>query len=247
MKTLLSLLCIFLLVIPGFAQDETSITTETMEVMPAQFMGVDYTPSSAPQMDLLKQYLRDNIVYPYYAVKFNKQGTEVVQFTVSKTGEVGNIEIVNSVCPAIDNEFVRVLASTNGKWKPALKNGAHEVCYKEVSLTFSLRDNSEETQEYFRDQATKHYLRGSEALLSDHQIGKAEKCFDRAINYKPNDGSLLYLRGICRYERGDVEGANQDWDRYATVTGHKIAPSEVTLNANEFKGVEAFANYIREK
>jgi len=245
MKTIFIMLVAIGMAFAGSAQEQVSATMDEVTIVPAQFVGVDYNVSSVQETDLLKQYLRENIEYPPEAVKNMKQGIEVAKFSVSETGEVGDIEIINSVSRDIDEEFIAALKSTSGKWKPAASDGHNRACYKEVSLTFSLMENNAKTQEYFLDKATKHYLSGSEAMLLDHKIKKAEKSFDRAMNYLPNDGNLLYLRGICRYENGNIEGAKSDWTRYSEITGFETPPTELALDENEFKGVEAFAEVVK--
>lgn len=242
---MLMILVMFGLALAGMAQESVPEEIEEVNVIPAQFTGVKYVENSSVaenEVNLLSEYLTRNIIYPSEAKKCNMQGVEIATFTVDEKGNVGNIEIVNSVCPEIDEEFIRVLKTTSGKWKPALKNETNDICYKEVSVAFSLMQANESTEEYFMEKATNNFTRGSEKLFIDHKIKKAEKCFNRGLTYMPYDGSLLYLRGLCRYERGNIEGAKKDWERYTDITGDTVAPEELVLDKKEFKGVEAFAN-----
>ena len=224
----------------GAAQEKTSQSIEGVDVIPAEFTGTTFMVVQNQNGNLLKNYLMKNIVYPDEAIKCLNQGTEVATFTVTATGQVEDINIVNSVCPAIDEEFARVLQTTSGMWKPALKDGSNHNCYKEVSLTFSLNENQAQTQQVFRSQAKKHYLQGSEMLFVQHKIKKAEKFYSKAINFMPYDANLLYLRGICRYETGNEEGAMEDWNRYSQITGFTAPPEDIAEELKDFKAYEAF-------
>jgi len=239
MKTLFVLMLFVIgLAFAGAAQEKM----QSIDVIPAEFTGTKFLVTADQNGDLLKQYLRDNIIYPQEAIKCLNQGTEVASFTVTSNGEVKDIKIINSVCPAIDEEFIRVLETTSDMWKPALKGGNNQDCFKEVSLTFSLNGSQAQTEKVFISKATDNYLRGSEMLLVNHKIKKAEKFFNKAIRYMPYDANLLYLRGVCRYETGNEEGALEDWNRYSQISGYTVPPGEL---AEDLKGFEAYEAYLR--
>lgn len=247
MKTLLTMLLFIGLALAGAAQEETPRSLVGVDVIPAEFTGTNFVVVTNQNGNLLKQYLQREIVYPQNAINCLNQGTEVAEFTVTATGEVEDIKIINSVCPAIDQEFIRALETTSGMWKPALKDGKNHACYKEVSLAFSLNTSQAQTEKIFTKQAKKNYLRGSEMLIVDHKIKKAEKYFDRAINYMPYDANLLYLRGICRYETGNEEGAMEDWNRYSQISGYMAPPEEMAADLKGFEAYQAFLDREIEK
>lgn len=41
-------------------------------------------------------------------------------------------------------------------------------------------------------------------------LKKALKFYNEGVNYMPCESTLLAARGICKYEMGDEEGAEQD-------------------------------------
>lgn len=241
MKTMLTLFIAIGLSLALTAQEKIPKRIEGVDVVPAQFMGAEYN-LTVQDGDLLKDYLCQYIKYPEEAIECRAQGIEVVKFTVDEKGKVGNIKIVNSVCPEIDEEIIQALYSTSGMWKPAVKGGSNSMCYPTVSLCFSLQKDNEATLKYFNEHAKAHFNKATALMFGDHKIKRAERLFDQVLTYKPNDSSTLYLRGICRYDRGNVEGAMEDWNRYSDITGFTTPPEEMALDAKEFKGVEAFAN-----
>jgi len=246
MKTIVVMFVVIFTAFAGMAQNPESISIDDVEIVPAQFTGAEYNVNHNRDVNLLTSYLCKCINYPEEAIKHQDEGTIVAKFTVNEKGQVSNIVIVNSVSPEIDQEFTRALNSTSSMWKPAMKGGDFRDCYKEVSLTFSLVNDPEVTREHFRHNANIYYMRGSEILLKQLKYKKAENYFDLAMKYMPNDGSLLYLRGICRYERGNLEGANEDWQRYSEITG-LTCPPQIALDEKQFKGVEAFAQKFKDE
>ncbi len=81
----------------------------------------------------LKQYLADNIKYPQTAVELGIEGKCYLQFIVSASGNISNVEVKRGVpdCPECDKEAVRVVKNMPD-WTPG-KNGG-----KAVHSTFNL-------------------------------------------------------------------------------------------------------------
>lgn len=77
-------------------------------------------------------YLAENIRYPIDAKEKNKQGTVYVTFLINPDGTIDDISILRGVYPSIDNEALRVVANTNGMWKPGYQKG------KPVKIQYTL-------------------------------------------------------------------------------------------------------------
>ena len=113
----------------------------------------------ADNATLVNHYLLSNIVCPELAAECGKEGTEIVRFTVTKTGDVKDFKVINSVCSELDNEVIRVLKTTNGKWKPGLEHKEPVETTKEVAFMFG-DHNSSTIAEYFVKIATGYYNKG---------------------------------------------------------------------------------------
>jgi tetratricopeptide (TPR) repeat protein len=134
--------------------------------------------------------------------------------------------------------MIRVLETTNGMWKPGYNNNQAVDMTKEVSMVFFIDDQSSKTSdELFTSWATTSYKKGSTALYEKHNVDKALRCFNDGINYLPNDKCLLLLRGICRFEKGDSEGAMEDWNRM-NEQGGNIDMSEYADLLKDMKGYD---------
>ena len=85
----------------------------------------------------LNQWLAENMKYPSEAVKNKEQGRVVVQFIVSKEGEVMEPKIIRSVSPSLDKEALRVVSSMP-KWKPGKANGKPVAVHYMLPVSFKL-------------------------------------------------------------------------------------------------------------
>ena len=221
MKTIrkISIYAIFMsIAVFAFGQKEV----QEVEVSAPQFTGIKNVAVIQNELPntLIKNYLKENISYPAAAANCMLEGTEVAVFTVTSEGNVRDLKIINSVCHLIDEEVITVLGNTSGMWVPGTKNGQVADMVMELPFTFCVTSNSEKSiQEIFTRKATNYFTKGSELLFEKNNVKKAARYFDRGITYLPYDQSLLLLRGICRYELGDTEGAVEDWTRLNDLGG----------------------------
>lgn len=165
---------------------------------------------------MINNFLKENLVCPKEAAECCKEGTEIIEFTVTKTGDLNDFKVINSICPDLDKEVIRVLKTTNGMWTPGLENGEPTAMRNEVSLM--LGDYSESTiGKNFIHEATRNFKAGNKNFLVKNNPGKAIHFYNRAINYLPNEKALLSMRGLCHYALGDKESANRDWNRIVAL------------------------------
>ena len=192
----------------------------TNDSTPAEFKGSKNieTIVSTDNSLLVNKYLKEYMVIPSRVAECGYEGTEIVQFTVTREGNVSNFKVVNSVCPELDNEVIKVLKNTNGMWKPGFQDGEPVATTKEVSFMFGDR-SSETIATHFTNEAAKFYRGGNKNLFVKNKPEKAIKYYNLAIRYLPNDPALLSMRGICYYELGNVENAKKDWNRVAMLGG----------------------------
>lgn len=250
MKKLLILLFIISISMLGLAQNElpkTDVNINEVAVSPPVFMGIDinYLADDMNPDRLMRRYLERNVEFPAEAVRCHKQGTEVIQFDVTASGEITNMKIINSICPEIDNEVMRVLASTSGMWKPGQNNNTPVRMTKEFSMPFVLQDfpygRYENVNQLFTAIARNHFKVGSKKLFIKQKPKKALKAYNQGIKYRPNDPALLINRGLCRHELGDKEGAIRDWQR-AISFGSEVDLLQYAYGAEDF---QAYAELLK--
>ena len=69
-----------------------------------------------------KKWIFKHLKYPKEAQENNIQGRVTVKFDVETDGSIGNVKVVRSVHPLLDEEAVRVIKSMP-KFKPIIEDG----------------------------------------------------------------------------------------------------------------------------
>ena len=188
----------------------------------------------------LNDFLSSCMEFPRESASCRLQGTEVVKFKVTSDGELGDFIIVNSICSEIDEEVIRVLKSTNGKWYPESVNGEPTAIGTEISVTFKMHSSVDFVE------MTKSYLeRGIRLLFVTGKPKQALKYFDRGIILLPNEKTLLAIRGLCRYELSDKDGANRDWARLKELRYNHQNTSEIEYIADQLNELTGYDEMIR--
>lgn len=86
------------------------------------FMIVEEIPEFPGGEDALQKYLSEHTKYPKAAKRSKTSGTVYVQFVINEIGEISDVQIPQSVDPALDREVLRVV---NGmpNWIPGKIRG----------------------------------------------------------------------------------------------------------------------------
>ena len=85
------------------------------------------------------KWLSDHINYPVAAAEEGVQGRVVVEFVVSKTGNVENVRVLRGRHPALDKEATRLVKSMP-KWQPGHNNGQPVKVTYTLPITFKLQE-----------------------------------------------------------------------------------------------------------
>ena len=86
--------------------------------------------------DQLRLFLGKTAVYPVGAMVQSRMGLSIAAVTITTGGQVQAITIVNSLGAPIDDEVIRVLKQTNGRWHKTTPATGSETFY--VQLRFQL-------------------------------------------------------------------------------------------------------------
>lgn len=217
MKTKIFILAVLILPIEAMGQIfHKNVDISEVKVTPPVFTGVQFVPDEPDsQADPLSKYLVKYFQYPAHAKQCGDQGTGIIQFVVRPDGRLTDFRVINSVCRELDKEFIRVIKTTEGMWKPGSNNGNPVQMEKEVSMMFVADCEwcGNKPIEYFTRQAKAYFSRANTLFLQKHNLKKALRNYDHTVKYLPYDESALLLRGLCRYELGDLKGARSDWER----------------------------------
>jgi periplasmic protein TonB len=97
----------------------------------APFTYVEQMPTFPDGEAALMKYLSQNIKYPAIARENGISGSVIVQFVVSKDGNIKNAKVMRGIGGGCNEEALRVV-NEMPKWKPGKHNG------REVPVTFTL-------------------------------------------------------------------------------------------------------------
>lgn len=242
MKKLLIPLALCLFSLCCFPQNPIPIpNTDEITVSPPTFIGSEFQNLSNDM--ILRRYILKHIDYPLNPERCIIEGQSVVEIEVEKSGNVGKIEFISSLCPEIDKEIERVILSTNGMWKPGLNNDKAVVMPKVISIAFTnSKSSSVNTQKVFKEKAIYCFKAGSKKLYNKQNPQKALHYFNRGLRYMPYDQGLLLSRGLCLYEIGDIDGAYKDWNRVTMQGGVDL--KTLSVKSAGLKGEKALAELL---
>jgi len=85
-----------------------------------------------------RRWVAQNVIYPQSAIDANMQGRVYVQFVIEKDGSLSNVKVARSVDPELDQEAVRVIASSP-KWSPGKQQGAPVRVNYSFPITFTIK------------------------------------------------------------------------------------------------------------
>lgn len=89
---------------------------------PLRLRVVEQLPEFPGGMVELMKWITKNLKYPYLAQKQKIEGQVKVTFIINRDGSIGDIKVVKSVHPLLDNEALRVVKAMP-QWKPGIENG----------------------------------------------------------------------------------------------------------------------------
>ncbi len=89
-------------------------------------------------MQGLGRFITENLRYPPDAQRAGQQGQVIVSFTVCTDGTLCDYEVLKSVSGLIDQEALRVVKRSSGKWKPGIQRGEPVRVKFNMPLNFTL-------------------------------------------------------------------------------------------------------------
>lgn len=88
--------------------------------------------------DALDSFIKNRIIYPNYAKNNCLEGTINVSFNVSKTGDVSNVTVAKGLGIDLDQEAIRIIRLTTGKWEVPEDYNVNSKLI--VPISFSLKN-----------------------------------------------------------------------------------------------------------
>ena len=221
-----------------FGQNENKMVgINEVEITPPQFTGIEKGATTLEENNssVLMNFIKENTVYTDNELIAKIEGTEIIRFTVTPQGNIADINVINSVSAAVDEELIRVLKTTNGMWNPGHKNGEATSMEQEFKAMIGNNEDGKIVSR-FMDEATFYFKKGSKSLVLNDKPKRALRFYNQAIRYLPNEPNLLLMRGMCYYEMGETDKAKEDWNKVASNVYFDIK----SIN-NDLTGMSGYA------
>ena len=189
-KSCIAILLQILIVSVCFAQQNGNFEVDTF----AEFKGGDLE---------LRKYIANKTNYPKNAEQYCISGRVYVNFIVDSLGNVDSAKALNSLGYGCDEEAIRVLLSTSGKWKPGIKDNKPINMSFSIPVIFKAIENCKPY--YFK------YLEAGDKLFEKNKFNKAILQYDKIIEIRPYNPDALFKRGLSKLNISDTTGACYDW------------------------------------
>lgn len=102
--------------------DENENTSESSVVDNKVYSVVEQMPTFPGGEAALLEYISANLKYPQSALEQGTQGTVMLRFVVTGTGDIGEVQILKGLDPDCNNEAIRVVKSLP-KFNPGMQQG----------------------------------------------------------------------------------------------------------------------------
>lgn len=141
-RVICAVIAILLFTLCAYSAPVPEELTTPIEEIILEESGVFYNPEQYPQfpnnseIGLLK-WVQSNLKYPEIAKKNGVQGRVHVQFVIKKDGSIGEIKVVRSVEPTLDEEAIRIV-KTFPNFIPAKLNTTPIKCWYTLPINFKL-------------------------------------------------------------------------------------------------------------
>lgn len=110
----------------------------TLSAAPDLTVVVEFPDNVAEFKGSWKNFLIDNLDYPYASIRAREQGTVYLNFIVEVDGSITDIEVLSKDAPkSLQNEAIRVL-NKSPKWKPGMQKGEYVRSKRTVKIDFIL-------------------------------------------------------------------------------------------------------------
>jgi TonB family protein len=86
---------------------------------------------------LLKEFIKEEMIYPEIALKKNIEGTVELSFIVEPNGSTSNLNIEEHVSPEIDKEAIRIFKKI--LWNPAKELGKPIALSHSIKIKFNIK------------------------------------------------------------------------------------------------------------
>ncbi|RKR85712.1 TonB family protein [Mucilaginibacter gracilis] len=171
----------------------------------------------------LTNFLSENLIYPEYSRQNCISGTVKVSFNVDESGKLSDVKIYKGTGVDLDDEAIRVIKLTSGKWMvPPGHNPAENIV---LPVTFKPESERCRTTDVQSIRQAINAYRARQSLVNvvtnyyqNKYLGKVDTTKEKLITSIKDQLGFddEYVHNIleqanAKFKQGDSEGACADW------------------------------------
>ena len=182
-----------------------------------------------PQLDYeggLPGFLAKNLKMPLELKLNDTSGTVYIEVVIDTLGEIGYMNVLKGVGFGCEDEVIRLMEISSGKWIPAMKDGRKVKVKRTYPIKFMMKKMVK--GHYVEVNSMRSYNRGVE-FMNGGNIEDAIVEYTVALTKSPKYIDALYNRGVCYYKVGEMEKACEDWE-----SAKELGDNEVQSLLNEY-------------
>ena len=119
--------------------------TQNVEEDTTVYVKVDVLPEYPGGDEARMKFLQENLVYPKFPRRPERDGHIVIGFVVEKDGSLTNFSIIKSESPALDEESLRIV-KLMPKWIPGKLDGKVVRVQFQTPITFTFMEDGKTTE-----------------------------------------------------------------------------------------------------
>jgi protein TonB len=100
---------------------------------------VESMPEFVGGQNGLNAFILASLHYPELAKESGISGTVFVSFKVDKKGNVSEVKVLRGIVAGCDEEAIRIIKLTAGKWKPGRQNGKTVSVLMNIPIQFTIK------------------------------------------------------------------------------------------------------------
>lgn len=121
------------------AEDRAMPTDKEVKKTKPVLLIVEEMPEFKGGEQALTAFMAKTLIYPQQAAENGISGIVFVNFMVDEKGNVSNVKVMRGIGGGCDEEAVRMIMLTSGKWKPGKLDGKPAKVAMSIPVEFSLK------------------------------------------------------------------------------------------------------------
>jgi TonB family protein len=119
--------------------------------------------------DLLKKFIKENLIYPEEALKKNIEGDVIIKYKVTGKGEVINSEIIKGIGYGCDEEALRLVSMLS--YQSVKNRGVRVITDNKIKIPFRIKNHIRQ-QKYSISYSTDKKDEPRQSVSSDKTLGE---------------------------------------------------------------------------